>query len=496
VTQVQVRTMYSEQFVNSLKRKSRSTLTKLKHMRARRRARHKTPDPNTQHIIFFFPDASGFLFLANPFHWESGEKEEYMQSSTKFSETEAQNRNRHGSAGRAGQQVNRHAGASGKRGTFPRPGWRAGGAREGGRASSSTGPIPAQNALCSLCFLPRQIPETSLATPSHLRIPEASLGRLSPTPPSPNSAYDSGVVGKQTKGSGRAASPARPPLTPNFADAPRPPRGGRPLPRAHALPDQPTHPDPGELIVQPLARSGWARRAAGARRGPGSASALAVQWPRPGRPSRGRAILVSRGPTRRSPSLPARPPPSLPSLPPPSSFARSAGGFQSRQPSPPQPPPTTRTRGRGGPSAGCLGEGRPPRESGRRARTERALASAARTRRSSGRAPPHPAPDTKAAERAAEASEGPRARSSAPCCRGGEPAAGKGAPGCYGEGDLPSARARRPLPSWQGCSAEVTSSRRCGVHRASATQLDPWIPPLPHRFFGVDPYCGQRSYSA
>lgn len=91
-----------------------------------------------------------------------------------------------------------------------------------------------------------------------------------------------------------AASPARPP-SPQTSPASR---------GAPALRDPPTHRDPKKLILQSSAQAGTDSRGAA---GPGSASALGVQRPGPGRPSRGRTVLVSRGPTRGSWSLPPRP---------------------------------------------------------------------------------------------------------------------------------------------------------------------------------------------
>lgn len=207
-----------------------------------------------------------------------------------------------------------------------------------------------------------------------------------------------------------AASPARPP-SPQTSPASR---------GAPALRDPPTHRDPEKLILRRSAQAGTYSRGAA---GPGSASALGVQRPGPGRPSRGRTVLVSRGPSRGSSSLPPSPP-----FPPPSSSARPASRFQSL---PPQPRRTLARGGRGGAwGRGGLGE----REAPARAHWE-GPASSARTR------PGAPAPPRTRTE--------PRARrkcpkgpwSSAPLCREGGPAAGTGAPGCRRKGGHPSAHA-------------------------------------------------------
>lgn len=107
------------------------------------------------------------------------------------------------------------------------------------------------------------------------------------------------------------------------ARSPRwPPRRGWPLPtRIRTLLSNQLTRTPGNSSSSPRRQAEWARRAAETRQEPRSASALGLQRPRPGRPSRGRAILVSRGPTHRSPSLPSCPPSSL--FPPPSFFAES-----------------------------------------------------------------------------------------------------------------------------------------------------------------------------
>lgn len=204
-----------------------------------------------------------------------------------------------------------------------------------------------------------------------------------------------------------AASPARPP-SPQTSPVSR---------GAPALRDPPTHRDPEKLILQRSEQAGTDRRGAP---GPGSASALGAQRPGPCRPSRGRAVLVSRGSSNRPPSL--RPPP------------------------PPPPPPRGRQAdsnlcrlSRGGRELAELGEGRrvgggAARASGAGARAHwEGPASSARTR------PGAPAPP--------RTRTGPRARrkcpkgpwSTAPLCREGGPAAGTGAPGCRGKGGQPSA---------------------------------------------------------
>lgn len=101
------------------------------------------------------------------------------------------------------------------------------------------------------------------------------------------------------------------------ARSPRwPPRRRWPLPtRIRTLLSNLLTRTPGNSSSSPRRKAEWARRAAETRQGPRSASALGLQRPRPGRPSRGRAILVSRGPTHRSPSLPSCPPSSLFPLP-------------------------------------------------------------------------------------------------------------------------------------------------------------------------------------
>lgn len=67
--------------------------------------------------------------------------------------------------------------------------------------------------------------------------------------------------------------------------------------------------DPEKLILRRSARAGTDSRGAA---GPGSASALGVQRPGPGRPSRGRTVVVSRGADARElePPSPPFPPPS------------------------------------------------------------------------------------------------------------------------------------------------------------------------------------------
>lgn len=154
-----------------------------------------------------------------------------------------------------------------------------------------------------------------------------------------------------------------------------------------------------------------------------------MQRPRPGRPSRDRAILVSRGSTRWNRSLPSCPPPSL--LPPPASLLLSrapAGGFQSQQ----RPPPPTLTAGGRGGSAGSGaepgGRGGPPGDGAARAHWEYTRRAPPRTRKEPSARRKRP--------------KGPRFL--APGCRVGGPAAVKGAPGCC-LGGFFSARSRQPL---------------------------------------------------
>ncbi|XP_047680632.1 translation initiation factor IF-2-like [Prionailurus viverrinus] len=267
-----------------------------------------------------------------------------------------------------------------------------------------------------------------------------------------------GLTEPRRRGPREAAGPGRPQLRPP-ARAPLPPKL---LPEpAPAFPQPPASPGahthsrtsqltrtPGNSSSSPRRGAGWARRAAGARRGPDSASALGVQRPRPGRPSSGRAILVSRGRTRRSPSLPALSP-----RPPPSSFAESQqadsnlGSRRRRR----HCRRRRHSQGWGGRRGrGGLGEGRASAGLG-----------AARAHWEDAR----PAPDTKGAERAAEAPEGSP--------RSGAPLPGKRARSRQGGaglrwGDFSSARPHRPLPTRQpyrrrgraGWSAGAATHRR------------------------------------
>ncbi|XP_049750334.1 putative uncharacterized protein C1orf229 [Elephas maximus indicus] len=209
-----------------------------------------------------------------------------------------------------------------------------------------------------------------------------------------------------TPSPGPLPSPPGPPRAPAPSETSRPaPR--QPLRRGRVLPARTRTFQTSQLTRTPgnsspargaeQGRRGEPPGRSGAQRGPGSASALACSGPWPGRPCRSRVILVSRGRTRRGPSLPA----ALPAL---LRRPTPAGGFQSRQP----PPPPPLTRGRGAGVGAAWGRGGPRRDSG----AARALWEGARQRRAHptqgvGPAPP---PDSKGAERAAEAAEGPSER--------------------------------------------------------------------------------------
>lgn len=218
---------------------------------------------------------------------------------------------------------------------------------------------------------------------------------------------------------------------------------------APALRDPPTHRDPEKLILQRSAQAGTDRRGAP---GPGSASALGAQRPGPCRPSRGRAVLVSRGSSNRPPSL--RPPP-LPPPPPPrgrqadSNLCRLSRGV--------------RELAEGG-GAACGGGAARASSAGARA-LERTRQLCAHPPRGAG-----PAPDTNGAESSAEVPEGP--------VELGAPLPGRRAGGRHGGARLPreggpAFRARRPHPRDGGAAG--TGLR--GVDHAGTPLHEPKLGP-------------------
>lgn len=227
--------------------------------------------------------------------------------------------------------------------------------------------------------------------------------------------------------------------------------------RAHALTDEPTHPDPGELIVQPSARSGVGaasrRGAAGARLGLRPRRAAAPARSPLARPCDPR--LARTDAPESEPSCPLSPPSSL--------LLRQApaGRFQSRQ-----PPPPTLARGGGGGAARARGPGGEGRAS--------AGFGAARAHWEGAR----PAPDTKGAERTAEAPEG-SARPGAPLPAAGPSPRQRGAGLPLGGFLLcaappaPPHQAALPPPPWRGrlvSGSRVPQTPRAGRTRRSAVK--------------------------
>nr|XP_037864813.1 translation initiation factor IF-2-like [Chlorocebus sabaeus] len=269
------------------------------------------------------------------------------------------------------------------------------------------------------------------------------------------------------------------------------PAAANPSRPARALP---THPDSKELILQPSARSGWARRAAGAKRGPARPPPSACSGPDPVAPRLGRAIFAARGLTRRTLAfLPALGPPPSSLLPPPSSFAKpgrripisaaAAATADSRQ------------EGRGRRGCGVLGEGRASRALhgaralGGRPPAPRAPDPGRRPRPT----PPRPAPPWTRKEPSARRKRPKGSRSPASRCRRVGPAAGKGAPSCWWcgrvessppsgpAGPSPHARRRGRAHAMERGGGEC--GRGCGALRPSAPGMPAlvgsfaWTPP-------------------
>ncbi|XP_074237672.1 uncharacterized protein LOC141580503 [Saimiri boliviensis] len=185
-----------------------------------------------------------------------------------------------------------------------------------------------------------------------------------------------------------------------------------------------THPDPGERILQPQARSGWARRAAGAKRSPAWPPPSACSGPGPDAPRSGRAIFASSERTRRAQAfLPARGPP-------PSSLLRRARQADSNLCS-------RRRRRRRRRRLSLGGEGA-TRERGlggwagvRGPRTAHSHWEGARPRRAHPTPGAGPAPPRTRKEPSSRRKRPKDPRSPAPRCREEGPAAGKGAPDCW-----------------------------------------------------------------
>lgn len=245
-----------------------------------------------------------------------------------------------------------------------------------------------------------------------------------------------------------AASPARPP-SPQTSPVSR---------GAPALRDPPTHRDPEKLILQRSAQAGTDRRGAP---GPGSASALGAQRPGPCRPSRGRAVLVSRGSSNRLP------PSALLLL-----LLLRAAGKQIPISAASAAEDASSRSGGGAARGGRGGQGERRRRARALGRTRQLCAHPSRGA--------GPAPDTNGAESSAEVPEGP--------VEHGAPLPGRRAGGRHGGARLPreggpAFRARRRHHHPRDGGAAGTGLR--GVDHAGTPLLEPKLGP--HVSGGVAP---------